>query len=142
MTPKEVSQAADKAGRVPAGREVTRLTPPAATKIRPEVAAVVRARLGVGIRVELADLTPALAASLRHAASMHNHAVLREASTMSPNWPSSGTASPPDSARPRRPNWSRPAQASTSTPPGTPAGKSTPSAATPGPGRAAPARVV
>jgi len=33
---------------------------------------VVRARLGAGIRVELADLTPALAASLRHAASMHN----------------------------------------------------------------------
>jgi hypothetical protein len=72
MTPKEVSQAADKAGRVPAGREVTRLTVPAATKIRPEAAAVVRARLGAGIRVELADLTPALAASLRHAASMHN----------------------------------------------------------------------
>ena len=33
---------------------------------------MVRARLGAGIRVELADLTPALAASLRHAASMHN----------------------------------------------------------------------
>jgi superfamily II DNA or RNA helicase len=72
MTPKEVSQAADKAGRVPAGSEVTRLTAPASTKIRPEAAAVVRARLGAGIRVELADLTPALAASLRHAASMHN----------------------------------------------------------------------
>jgi hypothetical protein len=72
MTPKEVSQAADKAGRVPAGREVTRLAAPVSTKIRPEAAAVVRARLGAGIRVELADLTPALAASLRHAASMHN----------------------------------------------------------------------
>ena len=33
---------------------------------------MVRARLGAGIRAELADLTPALAASLRHAASMHN----------------------------------------------------------------------
>ncbi len=72
MTPKEVSRAADKAGRVPAGSEVTRLAAPASTKIRPEAAAVVRARLGAGIRVELADLTPALAASLRHAASMHN----------------------------------------------------------------------
>jgi superfamily II DNA or RNA helicase len=72
MTPKEVSRAADKAGRVPAGREVTRLAAPVSTKIRPEAAAVVRARLGAGIRVELADLTPALAASLRHAASMHN----------------------------------------------------------------------
>ena len=72
MTPKEVSRAADKAGRVPAGSEVTRLAAPVSTKIRPEAAAVVRARLGAGIRVELADLTPALAASLRHAASMHN----------------------------------------------------------------------
>ena len=33
---------------------------------------MVRARLGVGIRVELADLTPALAVALRHAASMRN----------------------------------------------------------------------
>jgi superfamily II DNA or RNA helicase len=72
MTPKELSRAADKAGRVPAGREVTRLAAPVSTKIRPEAAAVVRARLGAGIRVELADLTPALASSLRHAASMHN----------------------------------------------------------------------
>ena len=72
MTPREVSRAADKAGRVPAGREVTRLATPVSTKIRPEAAAVVRTRLGAGIRVELADLTPALAASLRHAASMHN----------------------------------------------------------------------
>ena len=72
MTPKEVSRAADKAGRVPAGSQVTRLAAPVATKIRPEASTVVRARLGAGIRVELADLTPALAASLRHVASMHN----------------------------------------------------------------------
>ena len=72
MTPKEVSRAADTAGRVPAGSQVTRLTAPVSTKIRPEAAPAVRARLGAGIRVELADLTPALAASLRHAASMHN----------------------------------------------------------------------
>jgi hypothetical protein len=68
MTPKEVSRAADKAGRVPAGSEVTRLAAPVSTKIRPEAATVVRARLGAGIRVEPADLTPALAASQRHAA--------------------------------------------------------------------------
>ena len=72
MTPKEVSRAADEAGRVPAGSEVTRLSTPVSTKIRPEAATMVRTRLGAGIRVELADLTPALAASLRHAASMHN----------------------------------------------------------------------
>jgi superfamily II DNA or RNA helicase len=72
MTPKEVIRAADKAGRVPAGREVTRLATPVSTKIRPEATTTVRTRLGAGVRVELADLTPALAASLRHAASMHN----------------------------------------------------------------------
>src|SRR5580698_4738329 len=72
MTPREVSRAADKAGRVPAGGEVTRLTLPVSTEIRPLVTAVVHAHLGAGIRVELGDLTPALAASLRHAASMHN----------------------------------------------------------------------
>src|SRR5947207_10675755 len=46
MTPKEVSRAADKAGRVPAGSEVTRLATPASTNIRPEAAAAVRARRG------------------------------------------------------------------------------------------------
>jgi len=72
MTPREVSRVADRAGRVPAGSQVTRLAAPVSTKIRAEAATAVRARLGAGIRVELADLTPALAASLRHAASMHN----------------------------------------------------------------------
>ena len=72
MTPREVSRAAQKAGRVPAGSEVTKLAGPVSTQIRPQAAAAVRARLGAGIRVELSDLTPALAASLRHAASMHN----------------------------------------------------------------------
>jgi hypothetical protein len=33
---------------------------------------VLHARLGAGIRVEQAELTPGLAATLRHAASMHN----------------------------------------------------------------------
>jgi superfamily II DNA or RNA helicase len=72
MTPREVSRAADRAGRVPAGSEVTRLTAPVSTQIRPQAATAVRARLGASIRIELADLTPALAAALRHAASMHN----------------------------------------------------------------------
>jgi superfamily II DNA or RNA helicase len=72
MTPREVHRAADKAGRVRAAREVTGLAAPVSTKIRPEAAATVRARLGAGIRVEAADLTPAAAAALRHAASMYN----------------------------------------------------------------------
>jgi superfamily II DNA or RNA helicase len=86
MTPKEVSRAADRAGRVPAGSEVTRLTAPVATKIRPEPAATVRARLGAGIRIELADLTPALAASLRHAASMHNPAFYEKQRMRASTW--------------------------------------------------------
>jgi hypothetical protein len=65
ITPKEVIRAADKAGRVPAACEVTRLASPVSTKIRPEATTTVRTRLGAGVRVELADLTPALAASLR-----------------------------------------------------------------------------
>jgi len=72
MTPKEVERAADRAGRVTAGSEVTRLAAPVSTMVRPEAAATIRTRLGAGIRVELGDLTPALAASVRHAASMHN----------------------------------------------------------------------
>jgi superfamily II DNA or RNA helicase len=72
MTPREAGHAADKAGRVPAGSEVVRLTAPVSTKIHPLQAAAIRVRLGPGIRAELAELTPALAASLRHAASMHN----------------------------------------------------------------------
>ena len=74
MTPKEVRHTADQAGRVRAGSEVTRLTVPVATKIRPVHAEAIRALLGAGIRLELADLTPSLAAALRHAASMHNPA--------------------------------------------------------------------
>lgn len=72
MSPREVRRAADQAGRVPAGSEVTRLTVPVSTQIRPQPAGTIRATLGAGIRLELADLTPALAASIRHAASMHN----------------------------------------------------------------------
>jgi hypothetical protein len=86
MTPKEVSRAADMAGRVPAGSEVTRLAAPVSTTIRPTAATAVRTRLGAGIRVQLADLTPALAASLRHAASMHKPAILREAADARLPW--------------------------------------------------------
>ncbi len=42
------------------------------TKTRPQAPAVLHVRLGAEIRVEQAELTPGLAATLRHAASMHN----------------------------------------------------------------------
>jgi hypothetical protein len=72
MTPRELSRAADRAGRVAVGAEVTRLASPTSSATRPAAAPVIRARLGAGIRVEHAELTPGLAATLRHAASMHN----------------------------------------------------------------------
>jgi superfamily II DNA or RNA helicase len=86
MTPKEVRRAADQAGRVPAGSQVTRLAAPVSTKIRPEAATAVRARLGAGIRIELVDLTPALAAALRLAASMHNPQFYEKQRMRAPTW--------------------------------------------------------
>jgi superfamily II DNA or RNA helicase len=72
MTPREASRAADKAGRVLVGSEVTRLGAAAASATRPTPAPVIHVRLGAGIRLEQAELTPSLAATLRHAASMRN----------------------------------------------------------------------
>jgi superfamily II DNA or RNA helicase len=46
--------------------------PTASTKTRPPAPPVLSVRLGAGIRLEQAELTPGLAATLRHAASMHN----------------------------------------------------------------------
>jgi superfamily II DNA or RNA helicase len=72
MTPRELKGAADRAGKVAVATEVTRLVTPSSTETRPRAAPVLCVRLGAGIRVEQAELTPALAATLRHAASMHN----------------------------------------------------------------------
>jgi hypothetical protein len=72
MTPQEVKRAADRAGRVAVAAEVTRLAALFASQIRPPAPPVLNVRLGAGIRVGHAELTPALAAALRHAASMHN----------------------------------------------------------------------
>ena len=72
MTPQELRRAADRAGKVAVATEVTRLVTPSSTTTRPQAAAVLRVRLGAGIRVEQAELTPGLAATLRHAASMRN----------------------------------------------------------------------
>jgi superfamily II DNA or RNA helicase len=51
---------------------VTRLAAAASTATRPVAPPVIHARLGAGIRLEQAELTPGLAATLRHAVSMHN----------------------------------------------------------------------
>jgi len=72
MSPREAGRAADKAGRVLVGSEVKLLAAAASTATRPVAAPVIHARLGAGIRLEQSELTPALAAALRHAASMRN----------------------------------------------------------------------
>ena len=72
MTPQEVKRAAARAGRVAVAGDVTKLAAPFSSQIRPPAAPVLHVRLGAGIRVGQDELTPALAAALRHAASMHN----------------------------------------------------------------------
>ena len=72
MTPQELKRAADRAGKVAVAAEVTRLVTPSSSATRPQAAQVLRAHLAAGIRLEQAELTPGLAATLRHAASMHN----------------------------------------------------------------------
>ncbi len=72
MSPREVARAADKAGRVTVGAQVSRIGAPVSTRTRPAPPPVIHARLDVGIRVEQGELTPALLATLKHAASMPN----------------------------------------------------------------------
>jgi superfamily II DNA or RNA helicase len=72
MTPREVKSTADRLGRVAVAGEVTTLAPPVSTVTRPQIAPVIRARLGAAIRIEQSALTPGLGAAVRHAASMHN----------------------------------------------------------------------
>jgi superfamily II DNA or RNA helicase len=72
MSPREASHAADKSHRVLVGSEVTRLAAAASSATRPPPAPVIHIRMGPGIRLEQAQLTPNLAATLRHAASMRN----------------------------------------------------------------------
>jgi superfamily II DNA or RNA helicase len=72
MSPQELKRAADRAEKIAVATEVTRLVTASSTATRPQAAAVLGARLAAGIRVEQAELTPGLAATLRHAASMHN----------------------------------------------------------------------
>jgi superfamily II DNA or RNA helicase len=72
MTPKQVAGLADRIGEVRAGTRIDRVRIPSSTGIRPAVPPVLRLRLGAGVRVEMDDLTPALMATLKHAASMSN----------------------------------------------------------------------
>src|SRR5262249_42000717 len=70
MSPREVGRAADRAGRVTVGVATDRLNAPMSTKTRPPAPAVIHARLGAGVRLDQTELTPALVATCKHAASM------------------------------------------------------------------------
>jgi superfamily II DNA or RNA helicase len=72
MSPREVERLARQVGAVQVGRAVDRLQAPTATRTKPRPSAVVRAVLGAGVSVPRDDLTPALLATLKHAASMPN----------------------------------------------------------------------
>ncbi|MGI9001371.1 MAG: DEAD/DEAH box helicase, partial [Pseudonocardia sp.] len=71
---REVGRLADRVGPLRVGTSVDRLSPATATRTRPQPALAVRATLDAGTLVEMADLTPATLATLKHAASMPNPA--------------------------------------------------------------------
>ncbi|MGH3762240.1 TOTE conflict system archaeo-eukaryotic primase domain-containing protein [Actinophytocola sp.] len=72
MSPAEVDRVARRAGQVTVGASIDRIGAPVSTRIRVTPPPIVRARLGAGIRVESDELTPALHATLKHAASLSN----------------------------------------------------------------------
>lgn len=73
MTPRQVA-AAGRRERLVVGLEVTKLEASPATVIHPGLPARVRATLGARLTIRDEDLTPALSAALRHAATIHNPA--------------------------------------------------------------------
>ncbi|MCY7288093.1 MAG: DEAD/DEAH box helicase [Cryobacterium sp.] len=72
LSPREVSRLAQRLGSVGVGVAVKRLGQPTSTRTVPQAPPIIRARLDAGVTLEGADLTPALAATLKHAASMPN----------------------------------------------------------------------
>jgi TOTE conflict system primase-like protein/type III restriction/modification enzyme restriction subunit len=72
LTPREAKRLVGRFGRVAVGAEITRLAEPTVTRTVPQIPPIVHVGLGAGVTVHGADLTPALAATLKHAASMPN----------------------------------------------------------------------
>jgi superfamily II DNA or RNA helicase len=72
MSPGELNRITRQAGRIVVGAGVDRLGTPVSTRIRAAAPAILHARLGAGIRLESDELTPALQATVKHAASMRN----------------------------------------------------------------------
>lgn len=72
MSPAEVNRVARRAGQITVGASVDRINAAVSTRIRVMAPPTVHARLAAGIRVESGELSPALHATLKHAASMPN----------------------------------------------------------------------
>jgi hypothetical protein len=72
MTPGELNRITRRTGRLVVGNGVDRLDTPVSTRIRAAPTPILHARLGARIRLETGELTPALHATVKHAASMRN----------------------------------------------------------------------
>lgn len=72
MSPAEVNRVARRAGGVIVGAGIDKIGAAVSTRIRTTAPPIVHARLSSGIRLESGELTPALHATLKHAASMTN----------------------------------------------------------------------
>src|SRR4051794_6925226 len=70
LSPREVERFAGRVAPPRTGGAVTRLAPATASGIHPRPAAVVSVHIAAGVAVDMAELTPALLATLKHAASM------------------------------------------------------------------------
>lgn len=74
LSPREVDRLAARVRPVQVGAAVAKLNRPTASRTQPQPAPVVHARLGAGVSLDMAELTPAVLATLKHAASMPNPA--------------------------------------------------------------------
>jgi superfamily II DNA or RNA helicase len=74
LSPREVERLADRVFPPAVGAAITRLVPATASGIQPRPAQVVNVQLDAGVAVDMSALTPALLATLKHAASMPNPA--------------------------------------------------------------------
>ncbi|MGH3406991.1 MAG: TOTE conflict system archaeo-eukaryotic primase domain-containing protein, partial [Streptosporangiaceae bacterium] len=86
MSPREVTRAADKAARITTGAAVRQIGEPVSTRTRPAPPPVIQVRLGAGVRLEQEQLTPALLATLKHAASMPNPLFYERQRLRAPTW--------------------------------------------------------
>jgi superfamily II DNA or RNA helicase len=74
LSPREVERLAERVAPPAVGAAITRLVPATASGIQPRPAQVVSVQLAAGVAVDMSALTPALLATLKHAASMPNPA--------------------------------------------------------------------